>query len=326
MEEKALKKYLDGKATAAEKQAIYSWLKENSSNQKTFSLLKAKYVAGTLKNVSSGTVASKYEAFNRKKSRKKKLTYISSVTAASLVLFVMLAGYYNYTNSTSSRSNTPAELADAFIHVNTENGLKKEITLPDGSVVLLNVDSELTYPKKFRDDIREITLVGEGFFDIAHNKEKPFIVNVNDMKVKVLGTSFNVKSYPNDEKVETTLVTGKVELIREKESPVILEPSQKAVLHKSDENLEIEKVETSEVTAWREGKLVFNKTSMEQVIRDLERKYNTNFTINSPDLHEYKYTGTFDNLTLDEVLKLLTISSPIEYTITEEKRIVLNMK
>ena len=325
MEEKALKKYFDGNATATEKQAIYSWLKEDSSNQKTFSLLKAKYVAGALKDVPSGIISAKFEEFNRKKSRKKKLIYTSSIAAASVIFFVLLAAYHYNRSYFITDTSAPLEIVTSFINVETSDGSKKEVTLPDGSIVLLNIDSELIYPKEFKEDIREITLVGEAFFDIAHNEEKPFIVNVNNMKVKVLGTSFNVKSYPDDKKVETTLVTGKVELIREKESPVILKPSQKAVLNKSDKNLEIEKVETSEVTAWREGKLIFNKTSMEQVILDLERKYNTDFTINSPDLLEYKYTGTFDNLTLDEVLKLLMISSPIEYTITQEK-IVLNMK
>lgn len=328
MKEDAIKKYIEGNATRAEKQAIYAWLREDPSNQKKLGLLKAKYIADSLKDVPNHSISKKYQEFNKKKTKGNKSPYISSIAAVAVLLFVASIVLYQNNGNIPFFTDTDSqtETASTFVTVNTEDGSKKEVVLPDGSIALLNIDSKLVYPEEFGADIREITLIGEAFFDIAHNKQKPFIVNTNNMKVKVLGTSFNVKSYPDDKKVETTLVTGKVELIREKESSVILEPSQKAVFDKSVEKMEIEEVETSDVTAWREGKLIFNKTSMEQVIKDLERKYNTTFNINSPDLLHYEYTGTFDNLTLEEVLQLLIISSPIEYTITKNKTIVLNMK
>ncbi|NER13873.1 DUF4974 domain-containing protein [Leptobacterium flavescens] len=324
MEKNLIEKYIQGKANRQEKEVVYKWLKEDPLHQKEFSLLKAKYVAASLENVTDESVAEKYSSFNRKRqSAKNRFNYIVSAAASAVIIFLAWGLYQQ--SITEPENQLQNSLAVNYINISTENGQKKEVTLPDGSVVVLNIDSQLTYPDKFEDNIREITLNGEAFFDIAHNKEKPFIVNTNNIKVKVLGTSFNVKSYPTDKKVETTLVTGKVELLHEEESPIILEPSQKAVFHKKEKKVEIKEVKTSDVIAWREGKLIFNKTSIEQVILDLERKYNTKFIINSPKLLNYEYTGTFDNLTLDEVLKLLMISSPIEYEIKNDT-IVLDMK
>ena len=176
--------------------------------------------------------------------------------------------------------------------------------------------------RHFNDSIREVTLIGEAFFDIKRNIHKPFIVNTNSIKIRVLGTSFNVKSYSKDKKVETTLVTGKVEVLKDKETPLILAPSQKAVFYKKENKLEIEEVQSHDVVAWKEGKLVFDKTPLQEVVIDLERKYNTKIIINSKNLLDYEYTGTFDNLSFEEVLKLLTISSPIKYSFKNEKTIL----
>ena len=151
---------------------------------------------------------------------------------------------------------------------------------------------------------------------------KNTIVHTNKIKIKVLGTSFNVRSYENDEKIETTLVTGKVEFIKDKDTPIILAPSQKAVFHKKENTLEIEEVHSEDIVAWKTGKLIFKKTSLQEVVVDLERKYNVKININSLKLLDYEYTGTFDNLSIDEVLNLLTISSPIKYTIENEKIIL----
>ncbi len=131
-----------------------------------------------------------------------------------------------------------------------------------------------------------------------------------------------MRSYEKDKKVETTLVTGKVELIKDKETPIVLAPSQKAVFYKKENKLEIEEVKSLEVVAWKEGKLIFKKTSLQEVVVDLERKYNVKININSQKLLNYEYTGTFDNLSIDEVLKLLTISSPIKYSIKNGKIIL----
>ncbi len=320
MNKKQILKYLKNELDSLEKRDMIEWIRSSSENHKKFNILKAEYVASAFKEIPNNNNDFFFERFiNRTKKRKlSKLLFVS----ASVVILFSFIWSFNFSDTTNESSPTISETSEktnpqfSFITLKGDN---KEFYLPDGSKITLNVDSELTYPKEFNDSIREVSLIGEAFFDIKRNVNKPFIVNTSSIKIKVLGTSFNVKSYDTDKKVETTLVTGKVELIKDEETPIILAPSQKAVFHKKENTIKIEEVNAPDIIAWKTGKLIFNKTSLEEVVVDLERKYNVNININSQKLLNYEYTGTFDNLSIDEVLKLLTISSPIKYTIANDK-------
>jgi ferric-dicitrate binding protein FerR (iron transport regulator) len=317
MTKKQVLKYIKGDLNSIEKRETIEWIRKSPENQKTYNVLKAEYIASTFKDLPNNTSDFFFERFKStiKRKRLDKIAYvaISAIAILLLVFNIMDVGLVDTVPQKSSQV-TNVGTQDHFSFI-TERGDKKEVYLPDGSKIVLNVDSELTYPKAFNDSIREVTLLGEAFFDIKRDVNKPFIVNTNNIKIRVLGTSFNVKSYDKDAKVETTLVTGKVELIKGKETPIVLAPSQKAVFHKKENRLEIEEVRATEVVSWKEGTLIFKKTPLKEVAVDLERKYNVNININSKKLLNYEYTGTFDNLSINEVLKLLSISSPIKYTV-----------
>lgn len=324
MNKKQLLRYLKGDMDSVEKRKTIEWIRKNPENHKVFNILKAEYIASTFKDVPNNNSDFFFERF-KNIIKKRKLDKYLYAAASIFVLFLFLWNANNKSNNTVIQDNpqvVSTNIIPEEINLITYRGDKKEIYLPDGSKIVLNAESELIYPKEFNDSIREVTLIGEAFFDIKRNVNKPFIVNTNSIKIKVLGTSFNVKSYDKDKKVETTLVTGKVELIKDKETPIVLAPSQKAVFYKKENKLEIEEVKSLEVVAWKEGKLIFKKTSLQEVVIDLERKYNVKININSQKLLNYEYTGTFDNLSIDEVLKLLTISSPIEYSIKNGKIIL----
>ena len=328
MQEKYIIKYIEGKSTLSEKKKVLEWIRESESNQNKFNLLKAKYIGQALKKIKNNDNEIHYRNFSKKIKNRKRYV-LSWVGVAVLFLSVLLFWNYQKINN-SSYVNSKELIKDKeeekdLFNVITSNSNEQEVILPDGSIISLNIDSKLIYPKKFKDTIREVTLIGEAFFDIKRNVNKPFIVNANELKIRVLGTSFNVKSYEKDSKIETTLVTGKVELIKDKDTPIVLTPSQKAVFNKTEKKMKIEEVNSSDVIAWREGKLIFNKTSLKDVIKDLERKYQVQFVVSSESLLEYEYTGTFDNLKIKEVLDLLSISSPIKYSIKNEK-IILKMK
>lgn len=325
MNKKYIIKYITGDMDPAKRRDMVEWIRRTPENQKIYNIIKAEYIASSFKDVPNNNNAFFFE---RLKHRiiKKKLNNLIYVCASVLVLGFFV---WNFQFNDTSIDIVPQDVVEVAPDNNsgavsfvTLRGDKKEIYLPDGSKLVLNADSELTYPKAFNDSIREVTLVGEAFFDIKRNVNKPFIVNTNSIKIRVLGTSFNVKSYSKDKKVETTLVTGKVEVLKDKETPIILAPSQKAVFYKKENKLEIEEVQSLNVVAWKEGKLIFDKTPLQEVVKDLERKYNTKIIINSKNLLNYEYTGTFDNLSFEEVLKLLTISSPIEYSFKNEKIIL----
>ncbi|WP_034042062.1 FecR family protein [Wocania ichthyoenteri] len=325
MNKKQIIKYIQNDMNSIERRKTIEWIRKSPENQKMYNILKAEYIASTFIDIPNNNNDFFFERL-KNNIKKRKFSKIVYATASLVILFAFLWNFQSIKNTDNispqeiSNTNNLSKLLEvSFI---TERGDKKEIYLPDGSKIVLNADSELSYPKEFNDSIREVTLVGEAFFDIKRDINKPFIVNTNSIKIRVLGTSFNVKSYSNDKKVETTLVTGKVELIKDKGTPIILAPSQKAVFHKIENTLEIEEVKSLDVVAWKDGTLIFDKTPLQEVVTDLERKYNTKIIINSKTLLNYEYTGTFDNLSVEDVLKLLTISSPITYTIDDDKIIL----
>lgn len=312
MQEKDILRFIKGESNSAEKKAILEWIRKDREHQKRYNSLKADYVASTVDSLSVSDIERQYEGLIAKTARKRKRYLV----VATVVILLPIAIW----QLTVSITNSPDFSNQSIVNVSTGYGSHKRITLPDGSTIVLNAESSLAYPEKFFDSIRQVTLVGEAFFDIKKDTSKPFIVDTEAIKIRVLGTSFNVKSYPEDEKIETTLVTGKVEIVqRETEKQLILEPSQRAVFNKEINNILVDKVNSENVIAWREGNLVFDQTPLKQVVSDLHRKYNVEFVIGSDTLLQYRYTGEFNNLTLEEVLELLKISSPLDYKLKNNK-------
>ncbi|MBQ4819395.1 FecR domain-containing protein [Aquimarina sp. MMG016] len=320
MQEKDLIKYIKGETNSQEKRRIIEWIRKDYNNQKLYNNLKAEYVASTFDNSDHIDIEKKYQIFCSKKIKKQKYQYTGIVA----VLLIPLIAWQLYTYfSYNPIVNDPVKISEysSIINISTKSGGKKKVTLPDGSVITLNAESKLSYPNRFSDSTRSVTLIGEAFFDIKRDIAKPFIVHTDDLKVKVLGTSFNIKSYPDDEKIETTLVTGKVELLQEKiEEPIVLEPSHRATFNKEKSNIKIEKVNSRNIIAWKQGKLIFNQTPLKQVVLDLNRKYGADFIIKSDTLLQYKYTGVFNNnQSLEEVLEILKLSSRINYKYLNNK-------
>ncbi len=319
MQEKHILEYIKGHLSPEERQHINDWIRSDINNQKKFNLLKAKHVASSFNEVSGDDSNVYYKKFSEEVKVKKNFKHLMVASSFLLITFFFI----NYFSSSEINTKAPNSLNDIIdnniVNTITTKGGKSEIILPDGSKVILNADSKLSYPKIFNDSIRHVNLIGEALFDIEHDSSRPFIVDANEIKIKVLGTTFNVKSYSKDKKIETTLISGKVELIKDEGVPVELTPSQKGIFYKNKNKILIEEVNSSNIIAWNEGKLIFKNTSMSEVALDLERKYNVKFIINSQKLLDYEYTGTFDNLTINEVLDLLAISSPIKYSIQDEK-------
>lgn len=322
MQEQNIIKYIKGEADTAERKLVIEWIRKDIKNQKRYNILKANYVASNLDSLNVSDMDLRHTRFMAKRTKKRK-RYLAAVVASVLLPIIV----WQLTVPKDAVSPNTVDLyGQDEINVATGHGNHKKVVLPDGSTITLNAESSLTYPEKFSDSIRQVTLIGEAFFDIKKDISKPFIVNTEDITIKVLGTSFNVKSYPEDKRTETTLVTGKVEIFQQKiEKPIILTPSQRAVFDKEKNSVKLDKVDSEDIIAWREGKLVFDQTPLKQVVSDLNRKYDVEFVIRSDTLLQYKYTGEFNNLSLEEVLELLKISSPIDYKLVNNK-IMLDME
>jgi len=177
-------------------------------------------------------------------------------------------------------------------------GKTSEIILPDGTHVFLNAGSRLIYPEFFADKTREVFLVGEAFFDVEHNEQQPFIVQTTDIRIRVLGTQFNVSAYPSDNIIETVLTEGKVYLEQNNtgmfSQTTDLMPGQLAAFNKTDRTTRLEEVDIENYTLWTEGLLKFESTDLSRVVKRLERYYNIRFKYHDPFLGGIKISGKLD--------------------------------
>jgi len=206
--------------------------------------------------------------------------------------------------------------ATATRDVVTQKGQRSLITLNDGTKVWMNNDSRLTYPNSFEGQpLREVSLEGEAFFDVAENKAQPFIVHTADIDVKVLGTAFNVRSY-QDQNVETTLVRGKVNIAStgQQARVVTMLPNQRVVYEKNSQQLLLEnRVNTEKYTAWREGRLIFEDQPLSEIVQALERWYNVTIRVEDTGSLGCRFSAHIDNKSLEEVLELFKASENIDY-------------
>ena len=208
-----------------------------------------------------------------------------------------------------------------IVTVQTNAGMRTHFNLPDGTVAYLNSGSVLSYPLHYDKEERRVTLTGEAYFKVAHNPEQPFIVSVaNDrMRVKVLGTEFNLQSYEDETIVQTTLVSGAVHIEAVKNGDIVstikLKPSERAVYDISSGSVSIATVNTDYDTAWKEGRLMFKDMPIPQVLKKLSYFYNVRFDVKDAVINTYRFTGTFENKQLSQILDYLKISSQIDYTI-----------
>ena len=224
----------------------------------------------------------------RKENIRMRLRKISSLAASILLpLFIFSTVYFYFqVDEYKHRPNV----------IVAENGQKAEFTLPDGSKVHLNGGSKLSYNAAYNGRLREVSLEGEAFFDVKQDKEKPFIVKTSVFDVEVLGTSFNVSAYDDEDMSEITLVEGKVKLSlnNSDDSPVYLTPSQ---------------------LAWKKGVLMFNAELIENVFQKIERWYGVSIHYESDNIIHDRFTGEFEALTIQEMMNILRMHYNFKYKI-----------
>lgn len=217
-------------------------------------------------------------------------------------------------------------------------GSKSKITLPDGSTVNLNSGSVLRYPAQFDNENRKVSIEGEAYFDVKKDPNHPFLVRTNGVTVRVLGTKFNVKSYPDEKNVETTLVTGKVELyandqeINDKNRLMILTPNQQAVFEvqkgKKDSIMSMVhnvNVDVTPIISWKDSRLMFRDEKFVDLAQKLERWYNVDIEIADPKLRSTAFSGVFVKETIEQSLNALELATPFKYRM-EKNRIVILRK
>jgi ferric-dicitrate binding protein FerR (iron transport regulator) len=252
--------------------------------------------------------------------------------AAAVLMIVAGGAFMLFDKINQGRKGMGNSLAREVNEITTRPGSKSKIELPDGSIVWLNAGSKLTYNKDYGQTLREVTLSGEGYFDVMKMKEKPFIIHTSNINIKVLGTVFNVKAYPDDKRTETSLIRGSIEVTikNRPNDKIILSPSEKLVVENDEiiqrENktgryeldpppisaaMSVNKLKydaadsTLVETEWIKNRLVFRDESFADVAMQMERWYNVDIEIADPYLSEVHLNGTFDDETILQALDAL---------------------
>ena len=247
---------------------------------------------------------------NRKKGLYNRLIRYAAFLTLPLLLTSLSLGYL-YWNG--------AEVEKKYAEIMVATGSVIRYELPDHSVVWLNSGSTLRYPTIFEEDNRSVELKGEAYFEVQADQNSPFYVNTpNGLSIYVYGTKFNVSAYEDDNSIETVLERGKVNVISPDGQTVTqLMPGERLLYNKQERRLLKNKVDVYEKVAWKEGKLIFRNTELDEIFKRLARHFNVDIQFNNKSGKEYKYRATFRNETLSQILDYLAKSASLKWR-TEE--------
>jgi len=350
--EETLVKYLAGSASESERELVLHWIHEHPDHQQYFDELRSYYLltkvnqkpSGFSKDESWKKIQARYykaqyfaEMEQRKRSHRKTLLY-AVFSSAAAILIAFLLGYSVFKGSWI-RNNDPLRVQNEIL---VPLGAKTHVTLADGTKVWLNAGSKLKYPDGFSRESREVYLEGEAFFNVKKDNKKMFVVKTSNLDIKVYGTEFNVKSYPDENLIQTTLVKGSVAIETHSDNAhkkaVFLKPNQTAIFFKSTpavRDLEIpelknkpeiagecaEKIVISPVanavpiTSWKDNRWIIVSEELDDLAIKLERRYNVKISFASEGIKKYRFSGTLKDETFEQVLQVIQLSAPITYLI-----------
>ena len=231
-----------------------------------------------------------------------------AIAAVFVGLMLVISAYF-----VAHKSN----IGDSFVEVKATDKVVNMIGLPDGTFVSLNTNTRITYPKKFVGNLREVSIEGEAFFEVKPDKNKPFVIHAGKAQIKVLGTSFCVNAYPEAKQVEVIVQTGKVQVLNKAAEPaqtneLILVPGDKGTLVYASNSLQKTSNQDVNFIAWKTRNLIFKATSLNEVIRNLEKVYNVKISLADPRLNDLLLTAQFNDYPLDFILKVIENTFQLE--------------
>lgn len=296
--------YLNNNVSDADKEAFEKELSENSSLQRLFNEIKlywksqpkVKYELDVEKALSR--VNSKID--NSKNIRLGQIIRI----AASVIIFIaiLFGGNSVYENYFETKTIVLTNIKES----------KRKIVLADGTSVWLKNGASFEYLNRFSSDTREVKLTGEAYFEVAKNPKKPFIINTENSSIKVLGTSFNLKS--TNKNVEIFVNSGKVKLSG-KRNHTILTKGYSATLNKTKDKIERRKFKNNNYKSWLTGVLKFKNTPLKKVCEDLSKHFNKKISLKNRKLNNLEFTGEFNNASLEDIVSAVQFSTDADIII-----------
>ncbi|MEQ9286128.1 MAG: FecR family protein [Cyclobacteriaceae bacterium] len=297
---------------------LKEWINSSSRNKKVYSELKGYWHIkekdyGTKEEIWS-ELRFKTNEFNNGKQNESSSYKPFFLKVAAAVLLVCSSVFVTYQFLANDQSDGQATLIKKRCPV----GAKLTVRLPDGSNVTLNSNSSIEYPNQFDQKIRYINLKGEAFFDVVSNPKQPLVVNTPKVQTTVLGTSFNVRAYPEDDMVKVALLTGKVAVKvkgQNEDGAMLLVPGEMVVYNKTEDTHIKTKFDEVKELGWKEGIIYFKGAGFREIKSTLEKWYGVNIVVSGTIHEDFHYTATYNNQSLNEVLRGMMFVQKFDYSI-----------
>lgn len=313
MVEKELIRYIRGEEMSNQEiDAVLVWIESSEENQKKYNELKQLWVISGL-TITPGYSQKKFfaESFVEKGRRKLFISEWSKYAAVFILAFITGLFTWQYVFSLQQ-----GNYAEAYNEIVVPKGQKSVVSLYDGTEVWLNSGTRFRYPAVFNSSCRDVFLDGEAFFSVTKSKERPFFVHAGAVRVKVLGTKFNVYAYKDDAVVSTTLEEGSVEISTEgSRENQKLAPGQQMNYLKSSGKFELKNVETDLFTSWKENTLRFDNSELAEILKKMERWYDVKMNIEEGLELKERFTISIKTESLKEMMDVLSIAADINYKI-----------
>jgi|AGTN01.3.fsa_nt_gi Fe2+-dicitrate sensor, membrane component len=321
MNEQLLIRFLTGACTQEEFHAIEKWISDDKTNAGwLFEMERIWSLKDELRFSDKKEIEAAYHRFTRKTGNNtslqrditRKLSYNWMKYTAVIVAVCLLSAYLHLV-----LRDTPGDSVANTIEVPV--GQRASVILTDGTKVWLNAGSTLIYPAKFDKKSRTVELSGEGYFEVAADKRKPFMVHTSMLNVKVLGTKFNVKAYA-DENVSVALAEGKVQVsANDNRVSLTLQPNEKLSYLKNGQLVYDRSIDAEAISGWTSGELLFTDERLEDIVRTLERRFDVTIIIDTPELAGERFNcRTQPGVTVEQVLNLLKGTRKLNYTVENQ--------
>lgn len=310
----------------SEQEELNAWISRSEANRKYFMQCQDIWFSATQKEDRRYNSEKAFKIFQKRVARQKytehrTLKWKIAYRYAAVALILGLVSYFSYW---SGENNLQRILTN--IEVEAPLGSQTRLRLPDGTKIVLNAGSRIIYSQDFGIDNREVELIGEGYFEVAHNEKIHFHVSTKDLQVKVLGTKFNIRDYPEDTQAVVSLLEGKVALDNrmQAKNEIILFPNEQVTLDKRNGCMRKEAKMTTPAIEWTMGKLTFDETPLPEVARILERNYGVDIIFSEDSLKDFRIYGSFNRSeqNIKDILEVLEKTEKIHYTV-KNKQITL---
>ena len=345
--------YLTGSISQAELALLIKWINKSEENREIFDRQRLAWMLAGLKNANRKSDTD--NAFERLLLKRDVVTPVTAENDHKIPLtrYLRMAATWLIFLMAGSGITMMVLRKDNYqyrnpVKITVPLGAKSCITLPDGTKAWLNAGTELTYNEDYGQKKRTLFLTGEAFFDVAKDKEHPFIVNASDVVIQALGTQFNVKAYPEEKIITTTLVEGKIDVrifkSKRQLKKVILLPNEEIVYYEPGYRQKIEtgsvteeyhepeaisRIKTGEVqvisnvdakssTSWKDDRWIIDRQPLGYLVPLLERRYNLNILFKDEELKRYNFTGIIQNETAEQIMNALSLTAPLSYYVSND--------